>query len=50
MNPDDLSRALVQAGRASIPHLDRYNPDRPLVLECSGRKATTLISRSISIS
>ena len=34
MSPDDLSRALVQPGRASIPYLDRYIPDRPLVLEC----------------
>jgi hypothetical protein len=34
MSPDDLSRALVQPGRASIPYLDRYSPDRPLVLEC----------------
>jgi pimeloyl-ACP methyl ester carboxylesterase len=34
MSPDDLARALVQPGRASIPYLDRYNPDRPLMLEC----------------
>jgi hypothetical protein len=34
MSPDDLSRALVQPGRATIPYLDRYSPDRPLVLEC----------------
>ena len=34
MSPDDLSRALVEPGRTSIPYLDRYNPDRPLVLEC----------------
>src|SRR6266478_3960091 len=34
MSPDDLARALVQPGRASIPYLDRYNPERPLVLEC----------------
>ena len=34
MSPDDLARALAQPGRASIPYLDRYNPDRPLVLEC----------------
>jgi hypothetical protein len=34
MSPDDLARALVQPGRASIPYLDRYNSDRPLVLEC----------------
>ena len=31
---DDLVRALAQPGRASIPYLDRYSPDRPLVLEC----------------
>jgi hypothetical protein len=24
----------VEPGRTSIPYLDRYNPDRPLVLEC----------------
>jgi len=34
MNPDDLASALAQPGRASIPYVDRYNPDRPLVLEC----------------
>jgi len=34
MSPDELASALVQPGRASIPYLDRYNPDRPLVLEC----------------
>ena len=34
MSPDDLARALVRHGRASIPYLDRYNPERPLVLEC----------------
>jgi pimeloyl-ACP methyl ester carboxylesterase len=34
MNPEDLAKALAQPGRASIPYLDRYNPDRPLVLEC----------------
>jgi hypothetical protein len=34
MNPEDLAKALAQPGRASIPYLDRYSPDRPLVLEC----------------
>ena len=34
MSPDDLARALAQLGRASIPYFDRYNPDRPLMLEC----------------
>ena len=34
MSPDDLSKALTQPGRASIPYRDRYSPDRPLVLEC----------------
>ena len=34
MSPEDLARALVQPGRASIPYLDRYNPDRLLILEC----------------
>jgi hypothetical protein len=24
----------VQSGRSSIPYLDRYSPDRQLVLEC----------------
>ena len=27
MSPDDLARALAQPGRASIPYLDRNNPD-----------------------
>jgi hypothetical protein len=34
MSPDELAKALAPPGRASIPYLDRYNPDRPLVLEC----------------
>jgi len=34
MSPDDLARALVQPGRTSIPYVDRYSPERPLVLEC----------------
>ena len=34
MKPDDLARALAQPGRASVPYLDRYSPDRPLALEC----------------
>jgi pimeloyl-ACP methyl ester carboxylesterase len=34
MSPDDFARALAQPGRASIPYLDPYNPDRPLMLEC----------------
>jgi hypothetical protein len=34
MSPDELARALMRPGRASIPYLDRYAPDRPLVLEC----------------
>ena len=34
MSPEDLSRALVEPGRASIPYRDRYSADRPLVLEC----------------
>ena len=34
MSPDDLATALARPGRASIPYLDRYNSDRPLVLEC----------------
>ena len=34
MITDDLARALVQPGRASIPYRDRYSSDRPLVLEC----------------
>ena len=34
MSPDELAKALAQPGRASIAYLDRYNPDRPLVLEC----------------
>ena len=42
MSPDDLARALVQPGRASIPYLDRYNPERPLVLECFDGTAENL--------
>jgi len=34
MSPDDLARVLAQPGRASLPYVDRNNPDRPLVLEC----------------
>ena len=34
MSPEDLSRALVEPGRASIPYRDHYSADRPLVLEC----------------
>src|SRR4051794_39903367 len=34
MSPDALARALVQPTRVSIPYLDRYNPERPLMLEC----------------
>ena len=34
MSPDDLARALAQPGRASLPYVDRNNPDRLLVLEC----------------
>ena len=34
MSPDDISRALARPGRASIPYIDRYSRDRPLVLEC----------------
>jgi pimeloyl-ACP methyl ester carboxylesterase len=33
MSPVDLSRALQQPGRASIPYIDAFNSDRPLVLE-----------------
>jgi pimeloyl-ACP methyl ester carboxylesterase len=34
MSPSDLSQALQQIGRASIPYVDPFSPDRPLVLEC----------------
>src|SRR3954452_13599484 len=34
MSPDELAKALAQPGRATIRYLDRYNPDRPLVMEC----------------
>jgi pimeloyl-ACP methyl ester carboxylesterase len=34
LSPLELSRALQQSGRASIPYVDRFSPDRPLVLEC----------------
>ena len=41
MSPDELAKALAQPGRASIPYLDRYSPDRPLVLECFRPQAHT---------
>ena len=41
MSPDELAKVLAQPGRASIPYLDRYNPDRPLVLECFRPQAHT---------
>jgi hypothetical protein len=34
MNSKDLLQALQHPGRASIPYLDNFSPDRPLVLEC----------------
>src|SRR5690349_2440592 len=33
MSPDELAKALARPGRVSIPYLDRYSPDGPLVLE-----------------
>jgi pimeloyl-ACP methyl ester carboxylesterase len=32
--PTDLAKALARPGRASLPYVDRFSPDRPLVLEC----------------
>ena len=34
MTPEDLRSGLPIGGRASIPYIDPYSPDRPLVLEC----------------
>jgi hypothetical protein len=34
MTPDDLIKALPTGGSASIPYIDPYHPDRPLLLEC----------------
>jgi pimeloyl-ACP methyl ester carboxylesterase len=34
MSPEDLAKALAPRGRANIRYLDRYSPERPLVLEC----------------
>jgi pimeloyl-ACP methyl ester carboxylesterase len=34
MSPTDVFRMLQQRGRISIAYLDRFNADRPLVLEC----------------
>lgn len=34
MNPTDLAAALAQPGRASVPYIDPFSPDRPLILEC----------------
>ena len=41
MSPDQVAKALAQPGRASIPYLDRYNPERPLALECFRPKTQT---------
>ena len=41
MSPDELAKALAQPGRASIRYLDRYNPERPLALECFRPKTQT---------
>ena len=41
MSPDELAKALAQPGRATIPYLDRYNPERPLALECFRPKTQT---------
>jgi pimeloyl-ACP methyl ester carboxylesterase len=32
--PTDLAEALARPGRASLPYVDPFSPDRPLVLEC----------------
>lgn len=34
MTPQELTQALPPGGSASIPYVDPFNPDRPLVLEC----------------
>ena len=34
MSPLELSQALQQSGRAGIPYIDRFSPERPLMLEC----------------
>jgi poly(3-hydroxybutyrate) depolymerase len=34
LTPEALAAALPATGRASIPYLDPFSPDRPLVLEC----------------
>src|SRR5260370_4154866 len=34
MSPTDLAKALARPGRASLPYVDPFSPDRPLVLEC----------------
>jgi hypothetical protein len=34
MNEMDLAAALARPGRASIPYIDPFSADRPLVLEC----------------
>ena len=41
MSPDELAKALAQPGRATIPYLDRYNPERLLALECFRPKTQT---------
>lgn len=46
MGPDDLSRALAQPGRASIPYLDQYNPNGRWCWNASVLKLTIPISQS----
>lgn len=46
MTPEGFSCALPIGGSKSIPYIDPYNPDRPLVLECH-RPASHTPDRSV---
>ena len=48
MTPQQLAAALPKAGRASIPYIDPFNPDRPLLLECY-RPATHAADKPVVI-
>jgi poly(3-hydroxybutyrate) depolymerase len=41
MTPEELAKALPAGGSASIPYVDSFNTDRPLVLECHRPAAHT---------
>jgi pimeloyl-ACP methyl ester carboxylesterase len=54
MPPTDLADALAHRGRASIPYVDPFSPDRPLILECfkpkshDSNKPTVIVQHGMS--